>query len=45
MAIAADLLVLVADVPVLAAAAAHPQLAHNRDWDFLELTAGPQTGV
>ena len=36
---------LVADVPVLAASAAHPQLEHNRDWDFLELMVGPQTGV
>ena len=45
MAIAADLQVLVADVPALAADAAQPQLEHNRDWDFLELTVGPQTGV
>ena len=36
---------LVADVLVLAAAAAHPQLEHNWVWDFPELMVGPQTGV
>ena len=36
---------LVADVPVLAPAAAHPQLEQNWDWDFSELTVGSQTGV
>ena len=44
-AIAADSQVLVADVPVMAAAVAHSQLEHNWGWNFAELMVGPRTGV